>query len=119
MKKNIFLLSFIVSLGFVSCEKRLDEVNPGGATADATWTTPQGFLTVVNGAYHEQRSLYGKEDGLLISEGGTDLWFNANKANYAVPITRYEGLSGVTPSVALAKFRQLYKAINTCNAGIN
>ncbi|MDN3585065.1 RagB/SusD family nutrient uptake outer membrane protein [Pedobacter aquatilis] len=119
MKRNIFLFAALLSACLVSCEKRLDEVNPGGATADATWTTPQGFVTAVNGAYQEQRAWYGKEDGLLVSEGGTDLWFNANKANYANQLTRYEGLSGATPSSSLAVFRLFYRAVNLCNAGIN
>lgn len=119
MKRNQILTAIIFTLALSSCEKRLDEVNPGGATADATWTTPQGFVTAVNGAYQEQRAWYGKEDGLLISESGTDLWFNANKSNYANQVTRYEGLSGATPSVSLAVFRLFYKAINLCNAGIN
>ncbi|WP_316735813.1 RagB/SusD family nutrient uptake outer membrane protein [Pedobacter aquatilis] len=119
MKKNILLFATLFSACLVSCEKRLDEVNPGGATADATWTTPQGFVTAVNGAYQEQRAWYGKEDGLLVSEGGTDLWFNANKANYANQLTRYEGLSGATPSSSLAPFRLFYRAVNLCNAGIN
>lgn len=113
------MFAALLSVSLVSCEKRLDEVNPGGATADATWTTPQGFVTAVNGAYQEQRAWYGKEDGLLVSEGGTDLWFNANKANYANQLTRYEGLSGATPSSSLAVFRLFYRAVNLCNAGIN
>lgn len=119
MKRNKIIYTICLATALTACQKRLDEVNPGGATADATWTTPQGFVTAVNGAYQEQRAWYGKEDGLLISESGTDLWFNANKSNYANQVTRYEGLSGATPSVSLAVFRLFYKAINLCNAGIN
>lgn len=118
MKKNI-IFTIITIASLTACNKRLDEVNPGGATADATWTTPQGFITAVNGAYQEQRAWYGKEDGLLNSESGTDLWFNANKANYANQVTRYIGLSGASPSTTLAAFRLFYRAINLCNAGIN
>ncbi|RYG10084.1 MAG: RagB/SusD family nutrient uptake outer membrane protein, partial [Chitinophagaceae bacterium] len=118
MKKNI-IFTIVIIASFTACNKRLDEVNPGGATADATWTTPQGFVTAVNGAYQEQRAWYGKEDGLLNSESGTDLWFNANKANYANQVTRYIGLSGASPSTTLAAFRLFYRAINLCNAGIN
>jgi starch-binding outer membrane protein, SusD/RagB family len=118
MKKNI-IFTIVTIASLTACNKRLDEVNPGGATADATWTTPQGFVTAVNGAYQEQRAWYGKEDGLLNSESGTDLWFNANKANYANQVTRYVGLSGASPSTTLAAFRLFYRAINLCNAGIN
>ena len=118
MKKNI-IITILTITSLTACNKRLDEVNPGGATADATWTTPQGFVTAVNGAYQEQRAWYGKEDGLLNAESGTDLWFNANKANYANQVTRYIGLSGASPSTTLAAFRLFYRAINLCNAGIN
>ncbi|TKB97147.1 RagB/SusD family nutrient uptake outer membrane protein [Pedobacter cryotolerans] len=118
MKKNI-IFTIVTIASLTACNKRLDEVNPGGATADATWTTPQGFVTAVNGAYQEQRAWYGKEDGLLNSESGTDLWLNANKANYANQVTRYVGLSGASPSTTLAAFRLFYRAINLCNAGIN
>jgi hypothetical protein len=81
MKKNIYKIAGVslIAVTMLSCSKRLDEYNPGGATSDATWTTPEGFVTAVNGAYQEQRAYYGKEDGPLISEGGTDLWFTANQ----------------------------------------
>ena len=108
----------VLTLSMLSCNKRLEEYNPSGATANATWSTPEGFITNVNGAYQEQRAWYGKEDGLLVSEGGTDLWFNANKSNYANQITRYEGLSAASPSSAGTLFRLFYRVINVCNAGI-
>lgn len=121
MKNNIFKITgvCVLTVAMLSCNKRLNEVNPGGATADATWTTPQGFITNVNGAYQEQRAYYGKEDGPLIAEGGTDLWFNANKANYANQFTRYTNLGPATSSSSTTIFRLFYRGINVCNAGIN
>jgi hypothetical protein len=121
MKTTKYKIPCIILLttALLSCNKRLEEYNPGGATAEATWTTPEGFITAVNGAYQEQRAWYGKEDGLLVSEGGTDLWFNANKANYVNQITRYEGLTAASSSSAGTLFRLFYRAINQCNAGIN
>lgn len=121
MKNKIYKIACfcLFTATMLSCNNRLEEYNPSGATADATWSTPQGFITNVNGAYREQRAYYGKEDGPLISEGGTDLWFNANKANYANPVTKYIGLSGATPSSAGTIFTLFYRAINVCNAGIN
>src|SRR4051812_36717517 len=117
--KYKFACIALLTATLVSCNKRLEEYNPGGATAEATWTTPEGFITAVNGAYQEQRAWYGKEDGILVSEGGTDLWFNANKANFANQVTRYEGLTAASPSSAGTLFRLFYRAINQCNAGIN
>jgi hypothetical protein len=121
MKRNTYKIAgmCLLTVTMLSCNKRLDEVNPGGATADVTWSTPEGFITNVNGAYQEQRAFYGKEDGLLVAESGTDLWFNANKANYATQITRYSNLTPATSSSAGTIFRLFYRAINVCNAGIN
>ncbi|WP_345948037.1 RagB/SusD family nutrient uptake outer membrane protein [Mucilaginibacter sp. PAMB04274] len=122
MRRNIYKITglSLLTVALLSCNKRLDEVNPGGATSDATWSTPQGFVTNVNGAYREQRAYYGKEDGLLVSEGGTDLWFNANKANYANQLTRYANISAASPSGAVINFFTLfYRSINICNAGIS
>jgi len=121
MNRNLYKLAGIslFTLSMLSCTKNLNEYNPGGATSDATWTTPEGFVTAVNGAYREQRAYYGKEDGTLISEGGTDLWFTANKISFANQVTKYTGLTPASPSSAGTIFRLFYQAINLCNAGIN
>ena len=121
MKYNIYQLASLGLIAFtmLSCNKNLNEYNPGGATSDATWTTPAGFVTAVNGAYQEQRAYYGKEDGTLVSEGGTDLWFTANKISFANQVTKYIGLTPASPSSAGTIWRLFYRAINQCNAGIN
>jgi hypothetical protein len=102
----------------ISCNK-LDEYNPSGATADAVWSTPEGFVTNVNAAYSEQRAWYGKEDGIFMSESGTDLWFNRDKNTYAAQLTQYAGLTPLQGNPVRAAWRDLWKAINICNAGIN
>jgi len=121
MKNYIYKIAglSIFVIATLSCTKNLNEYNPGGATSDATWTTPEGFVTAVNGAYQEQRAYYGKEDGTLVSEGGTDLWFTANKISFANQVTKYIGLTPASPSSAGTIFRLFYRAINQCNAGIN
>src|SRR5687767_10664651 len=116
MKKYIIpVLAAVVLLG--SCRK-LDEINPSGATADAVWSTPEGLLTAINAAYNDQRNFYGKEDAVLMTEGGTDLWFNQNKASYANQITRYEGLTSTSSGTNTNTFTSLYKGLNLANAGI-
>ena len=71
--KYILLASFGAFLlyGNFSC-KKLDEYNPSGSTAEAVWSTPEGMLTLVNACYSDQRNFYGKEDGILMAEAGTD-----------------------------------------------
>lgn len=102
----------------ISCNK-LEEYNPSGATADAIWSTPEGFVTNVNAAYSEQRAWYGKEDGIFMSESGTDIWFNRDKNTYAGQLSQYAGLTPLQGNPVRAVWRDLWKAINICNAGIN
>lgn len=115
----IFPACTIVAMtaGFSSC-KKLDEYNPSGATAEAVWSTPEGFVTLVNAAYSEQRNFYGKEDAILMTEGGTDLWFNASKANFANQLTRYEGFTASSSGTSRNSFTTFYKCLNLANAGI-
>jgi hypothetical protein len=122
MKKQTSKYILAACLGvslLAACNKQLEEYNPGLATADAAWSTPQGFLTNVNAAYSEQRAWYGKEDGLFLGESGTDLWFNAARANYANQLTRYEGFQPATGNPNRALWVSVWRAINICNAGIN
>lgn len=106
------------TLGLTACND-LDEFNPSNATADTVWTTPEGFVTVVNAAYSEQRSWYGKEDGVFMGESGTDLWFNRDKNTYAGQLTQYAGLTPLQGNPNRAAWVLLWKSINLCNAGIN
>jgi hypothetical protein len=106
------------ALGLAACND-LAEYNPSNATADTVWSTPEGFVTAVNGAYSEQRSWYGKEDGEFMAESGTDLWFNRDKNTYAAQLTQYAGLTPLQGNPNRAAWVALWKSINVCNAGIN
>jgi len=118
--KNIYIgcLGILLVAELVSC-RNLDEYNPSGATADAAWNTPQGFVTLVNAAYSDQRNWYGKEDGIFMSETGTDLWFNREKNTYAQQLTKYSGLNALQGNPVRATWTNLWKGINLCNAGID
>ena len=122
MKKIKYIFSCLLIIPLIaavqSCNK-LDEFNPSNATADEVWTTPEGFVTAVNAAYSEQRSWYGKEDGIFMSEAGTDLWYNRDKNTYARQLTQYDGLSPADGNPNKAAWKLLWQAINVCNAGIN
>src|SRR3982750_4127508 len=102
---TFIFLSFLSSL--FSC-KKLDEYNPSGSTAEAVWSTPEGMLTLVNACYADQRNFYGKEDGILMSEAGTDIWFNADKANFANQLTRYEGFTSAASGTSRNAFTTFY-----------
>lgn len=115
MKKLSYAMAVAVILG-TSCNK-LDEYNPANTSGEALWTTPDGFMTLVNGAYKDIHNMYGTEPGLLMGESGTDLWFNQSKASYANQLTRHEGM---TPSQNTIKegWTNLWSGVNQCNQGI-
>jgi hypothetical protein len=123
MKHNIRFIFYssiaLFSATMPSCEKQLNEYNPGGSTAEEIWTNPQGFVTAVNAAYVVQREWYGKEDGIFMGETGTDLWFNREKNTYARQNTKYEGLSPLDGNPPKQTWGHFWKGINQCNAGIN
>jgi starch-binding outer membrane protein, SusD/RagB family len=104
--------------GLLSCNKKLVEYNPSNATSSTVWSTPAGFVTNVNGAYSYVPYLYGNdENGLFLSESGTDLWYNYNKTNYDIDVTQYQNFTSNSNPVK-GVWTTLYKAINQCNAGI-
>lgn len=121
MKNKIIFQNILVFavICFAACTKGLNEYNPSGsATADLLWSTPQGFITNVNGAYSFVPYLYGNDENqLFLSEGGTDLWYNYNKSSYDIDLTQYQSFTSASNPVK-GVWTTLYKGINMCNAGI-
>lgn len=118
-KINISILAVAGLLLTGSCTKDLNEYNPAGATSETLVKTPEGFLTLVNGAYSYVPLMFGNDESMLfLSETGTDLWFNENKSSYAPEITQYKNF---TPAVGLVgtAWKNLYAGINLCNFAIN
>lgn len=112
--RGIIFLSVIFF--FSSCS--LKEFNPGGTTADVVFTTPEGMTALVNSAYvNYGGQFYGREDIVMLTEGGTDLWINIANGGYGRQMTKYEEL---TPAVGQIRntWNRLYEMINYCNAGI-
>ncbi|MGV3706133.1 MAG: RagB/SusD family nutrient uptake outer membrane protein [Arcticibacter sp.] len=118
MKLRNIAIAGMVSVTLFSC-RDLEEYNPSGSTAEAVWNTPEGFVTLVNSAYQQQRNWYGKEDGVFMSESGSDLWYNSDKGSYAAQLTQYAGLGAATGNPNRAAWTLLWRGINQCNAGIN
>ena len=116
MKKILLSLS-VATMLLTSCTKQLDEYNPSGLTAEAVFTTPDGFEALVNAAYSYQRWWYGKEEGMNMSEMGTDLWMSA-AGDVWPDLSQYVNLQGTNAAIR-DEWTALYGAINLCNAGIN
>ena len=111
------IITVALMFGTLSCTD-LEEFNPTGTTAETIWSTPQGFQTLINAAYSNQRTVYGKEDGIVMGEAGTDIWFKANKGTSYRQLFRYLDFSGVQSSSTRNYWRDLWPGVNFCNACI-
>lgn len=106
----------MIGIAFHACD--LDEYNPSGTTADTVFNTPEGYEKLINMGYANLRAqFYGREDIMFFTEGGTDLWFNAARANYLRQATRYVDF---TPSLGQIKntWNRMYDPVNYCNSAI-
>lgn len=119
IKLTIYCLSLSLGIGLLMTSCDLDEYNPSGNTADAVWTTPDGFQTLINACYENQYTWYGKMDGVLMSEVGTDIWFPQQKDGYAKEFTKYENFNPTTGNPNKALWPLLYESLNLCNAGLD
>lgn len=121
---KIIGLTLLVS-GLFACKKLLKEHNPSGVTAETVYNTKPGFESLVVGAYSYSKSWYGKEEGVVISEAGTDLWTAGSETMVASSgvaqdnrfLITYQNLSSVNQNIARV-WKQLYAAVNLCNAGV-
>lgn len=114
------LSKYILGLGLLgtlnSCN--LDEFNPGGTTSEVVFSTEAGMNALVNSAYvYFGSQFYGREDILMLTEGGTDLWINIANSGYGRQMTKYDGLN---PTVGQIRntWNRLYEIVNYCNAGL-
>lgn len=128
MKQNIknAVLVILVGSTIFSCNKRLEEYNPSGATTNSLLKTPEGFETAVNATYTYNRSIFGKEEGYAMLEAGTDLWTagsgNSGKSLNGIaptaPFTTYLGLISDNQYLNTNYWVPCYAAINLCNAAL-
>ncbi|MBD2722116.1 RagB/SusD family nutrient uptake outer membrane protein [Hymenobacter armeniacus] len=115
-----------LALAATACKDQLEEYNPSGSTAEAVFTTPEGFETAVNAAYTYNRALYGKEAGYALLEVGTDIWTNAaNNGGTVVSgvspqpaLTTYQGLNADNIWVKAQLWQQCYAGINLVNQAL-
>jgi hypothetical protein len=116
----------LLALSAAACKDQLEEYNPSGSTAEAVFTTPEGFETAVNGVYTYNRALYGKEAGYALLELGTDIWTaGANNGSTVVSgaapqpsLTSYQGLQSDNIWVKAQLWQQCYAAINLANQAL-
>jgi starch-binding outer membrane protein, SusD/RagB family len=118
-KQQLIIITLLLGCtGLLSCNKKLVEYDPSNPATQTVWSTPGGFVTAVNGAYSFIPFLYGNdENGLFLSEPGTDLWYNYDKVSYDIDLTQYQNFTSAS-NPCKGVWTTLYKGINQCNAGI-
>lgn len=103
-------------LSFSSCD--LDEYNPGGSTAEESFKTETGYNTIINAVYaYWGGQLYGREDPVLLFNGGNDEWINIANSGYGRQLSKYEEVLATTGQYKNT-WNRLYEIINDCNSAI-
>jgi starch-binding outer membrane protein, SusD/RagB family len=118
LKKSVMIFGTLAFL-FVnqSCKDVLNEEvisQIGNSYID----TPKGFNDAVNAAYSTLRAYYGSQQGLTMTEYGTDLYATGADGGYK-GFHFYD--TQLNPSVdwLSSVWDELYRGINTCNAVID
>ncbi|PUV23567.1 MULTISPECIES: RagB/SusD family nutrient uptake outer membrane protein [Sphingobacterium] len=111
-----YIIGISLFAGLQGCS--LEEYNPGGTTSDIVFSTEDGINSLVNSAYvYYGAQFYGREDILMLTEGGTDLWINIANSGYGRQMTKYDGLNATVGQLRNT-WNRFYEIINYCNAGL-
>lgn len=99
-----------------ACKDVLDEEIISGVGTDYL-NTPKGFEDGVKAAYSSLRFYYATQQGLTMSEYGTDIYATGADGGYK-GFHFYDGQLNPTVDYLATTWDELYRGINTCNAVI-
>lgn len=117
--RSIIPLLLVAIFSLVSCEDFLTEDYLSGENSASLVSSEETFETLINAAYASLRAWYGKENGWDLTEAGTDL-YTYGLDNRSIGFCIYSTFTGAEEQERMgALWRELYKAINTCNLGIS
>lgn len=99
-----------------SCKDVLHETVISGI-GNAYITTPKGFNDAASAAYSSLRNFYGTQQGLTLTEYGTDIYATGADGGYK-GFHFYDTQMNSFVDYLQIVWEELYKGINTCNAVI-
>lgn len=99
-----------------SCKDLLDEEVVSGIGNDYM-NTAKGFEDAVKSAYSSLRYFYGTQQGLTLTEYGTDIYATGADGGYK-GFHFYDTQMQPTVNYLINTWDELYRGINTCNAVI-
>jgi len=110
-----YILSFILILGLFGCEEFLEEEFLSGENSESIVSSEETFESLINAAYVSLRAWYGKENSWDLTEAGTDL-YTWGLDNRSQGFCTYATFTTAEEQERMgAMWRELYKALNTCN----
>lgn len=115
--KKYILPIILISFMATSCNDYLEEQNFSGLTADEYYATEEGIEALVNASYTPMRFWYGKENGLALTETGTDIFTRGNGMEQPSYALYNSDLNGANAGLEFY-WNRFYAALNTCNAAI-
>ncbi|MHA4741617.1 RagB/SusD family nutrient uptake outer membrane protein [Dyadobacter sp. MSC1_007] len=118
IRKSIVLCGMAaMMLAGQGCKDALDEEIISGVGNDYL-NTPKGFEDAVKAAYTPLRFYYGTQQGLTLTEYGTDIYATGADGGYK-GFHYYDGQLNPTVDYLATTWDELYRGINTCNAVID
>jgi starch-binding outer membrane protein, SusD/RagB family len=118
LKKSVMLLCTLAFLMVSqSCQDALKE-DVISQIGNEYLNTPKGFNDAVNAAYASLRGYYGTQQGLTMTEFGTDLYATGADGGYK-GYHFYDAQLNSSVDFTANVWDELYRGINTCNAVID
>lgn len=117
--KNKVGCSLMAGLLLSSCS--LEEYNPSGFTIESVASSSvQGYRNLVNNIYFGmERRLYGYNQWMMFTEGGTDLWtYQKNGVSWS-QFFKYGAGANIAPNTGNDVWNVCYDGIGACNLAIS
>lgn len=102
-------------LTFFSCGKDILDEEVISNIGNDYMNTPKGFEDAVRAAYSTLRYYYGTQQGLTLTEYGTDIYATGADGGYK-GFHFYDAQLQPTVDYIINTWDELYRGINTCNA---
>ena len=98
----------------------LDEYNPSGFTMESVAASSvEGYRNIVNNIYFGmERRLYGYNQWMMFTEGGTDLWTYQKNADSWSQFFKYGAGANIAPNTGNEVWNSCYDGIGSCNIAI-
>jgi starch-binding outer membrane protein, SusD/RagB family len=118
LKKSVMLLCTLAFLMVSqSCQDALKE-DVISQIGNEYLNTPKGFNDAVNAAYSSLRAYYGSQQGLTMTEYGTDIYATGADGGYK-GYHFYDAQLNSSVDFTQNVWDEMYRGINTCNAVID